>query len=198
MKIDFMGEDYSEIIDRSKKQPRGYYPTYKFEDFDQWERGWEMMDGFPWMRDPNMTDDEERIARMIGGRFLDIMGSDQFQIILPIYNEVSDLMAMQPDLVLLRLPIADKACYLPHAELVLHFQWDEPLEGGTDPRPGVYAALEVPFYVAINPIAKKITIRQLEKGEWQIKAKGRVDEFTFKIDGRKIHFDFKSMWDDPK
>ncbi len=193
-----MEEEMDDIIDRSKKPPRGYYPAYKFEDFDQWERGWEMMDGFPWMRDPNMTDDEERIARLIGGRFLDVLGEDRFGIMLPIYNEVSDLMAMQPDLVLLRLPIAHKGQYLTHAEFVLHFQWETSVEDGIDPRPGVYAALEVPYYVAINPIAKRIIIRQLEKGEWQIKAKGHVDEFTFQVDGKPINIDFKSLWAAPK
>ncbi len=195
MEIYYKPKDYEPIIDRSKPQPRGFYPNYTVDDFCEWERGWEMMEGFPWMRDPNLTPDEERMAELIGQQFLDGLADAQnYGLKLPIYNDIGDLMAMQPDLVLHHLPIIDAKCCLPHAELVLHFQLLSPPDDGIDPRPGVYAALEVPYYILINPMAQKIKILHLEAGEYKTQANGVVDAHVFEVAGQAIQIDFKSIW----
>lgn len=169
-------------------------PHYVYEDYEQWEGRWELIEGIAYSMVPSPSYQHQRISQEIA-RLLGVALNDckACHAVLPVDWKITEDTVVQPDNIVI--------CYQPTGPFLtkapaLIFEIISPSTAGKDRRTkySLYEREGVLYYCIVDPENKVAKIYGLNNGRY-VKQLDATDEvFAFDLGKCTFDFDFSQIW----
>lgn len=171
-----------------------YLPQYTYDDYCQWEGGWEIINGIPYAMTPapdvRHQDVSHQIAFLLGEL---LKNCEKYKPSLPVDWKIDEDTVVQPDNLVISRSASGK--FLSEAPVII-FEIVSPSSSFKDRniKLKIYEASGVLYYIIVDPVAKVAEIFVLENGEYKKSLDAQDDIFTFKLGDCDINFEFEKVW----
>jgi len=171
-------------------------PHYTYEDWEQWEGKWELIEGFAIAMSPAPVLLHQRVAGNIFIEFSDVLkkaGCKKCKAYLPINYRIADDTVLEPDmLVVCGNPKTKYLDYPP--SLVVEVLSPATALRDRNTKFELYQQQGVPYYLIVDSNKQIVEIYQLINGEYQLQP--FTNDFSFILDeGCQITPDFSEVWE---
>lgn len=171
-------------------------PRYSVEDWAQWEGKWELIEGIPYAMSPMPGKKHQRLNGRLYRIFSELLEDcPDCEAYLPVNFKASDYNLLHPDLLIV-CGEEEEGTYvtsIPH--LIVEILSRSTKKKDEITKPKVYGAIQVKYYILVDPKAEIISIFQLEQENYQLLLKGRDIIYDFAFGECKVRVDFGRIWE---
>lgn len=171
-------------------------PHYTYEDYEQWEGRWELIEGIPYAMSPLPVPKHQRIGGNLFTEFrLALKACKNIcKVYQPLDFKVKDDTILQPDMLVVCGPIIKKFLDFPPALVA------EILSPSTDLKDRhtkfeIYQSEGVQYFLIISCDIESVEIYELKNGLYELKDSGREVEFNFQFEDCKVSIRFSEIWE---
>jgi len=172
---------------------RAYEEHYTYEDYEQWEGDWEIIDGFPYAMSPKPMIKHQQTSGRIFSE-LDKKTCERCLVAIEIDYKMADDTVVSPDvLVACGDDLGDK--YLKKTPQIIF----EILSPSTEKKDRnekfhLYEEAGVKYYVIVDSQTHNAEIYKLQNKKYKEEKRVTQEQHTFKIDSCQIAFEFSKIW----
>ena len=170
-------------------------PHYTYQDWEQWEGKWELVEGTAIAMSPAPVPQHQRVA---GNFFIEFThalkksGCKKCRAYLPINYRITDDTVLEPDMLV--VCGSPKAKYLDFAPaLVVEVLSPATALRDRNTKFDIYQQQGIPYYLIVDCNKLSIEIYALVNGEYQLQPFSKTYPFTLD-DGCEITADFGEVW----
>ena len=171
-------------------------PHYTYEDYEQWEGQWELIEGIPYAMSPLPVPKHQRIAGNLLTEFRTALKSckNNCRVYQPIDYKITDHTILQPDMLVVCADIPKK--YLDFAP-VLVAELLSPSTALKDRHTKfeIYQSQGIRYFLIISCDAEVVEVYELLDGKYELRDSGHDITFMFTFEDCNITIDFKEIWD---
>jgi len=173
---------------------RAYEEHYTYEDYEQWEGDWEIIDGFPYAMSPKPMIKHQQTSGNIYAELKDKSSCDKCLVAIEIDYKMADDTVVSPDvLVACGDDLGDK--YLKKTPQIIF----EILSPSTEKKDRnekfhLYEEAGVLYYVIVNSQTHKAEVYKLTNKRYKEEKKVTQEKHIFDITNCQIDFDFNKIW----
>jgi Uma2 family endonuclease len=170
-------------------------PYYTYEDYEQWEGKWELIDGIPYAMSPAPTPKHQIIANTLGALlYFSLKGCKHCKVAQAVDYKITEDTIFQPDVSVICTEAGKKFIDFPPALVA------EILSPGTElkdrhtklPR---YQQQGVPYYLMISQNTEETEVYMLVNSEYELQQKDKSFSFCFQFtDDCSATIDFSELW----
>jgi Uma2 family endonuclease len=169
-------------------------PYYTYEDWEQWEGRWELIDGIPYAMTPAPVPKHQKIAALLVTEFTNALrpckSCTAYQ---PIDYRVSDDTIIQPDMLVLCADIAKKYLDFPPS-LVAEILSPPTALKDRHTKFSIYESRAIPYYLIISPDTEEVEVYKLVNVSYVLEQKGKNFSYTFSLGSCVASIDFTQIW----
>ncbi|MBU0499154.1 MAG: Uma2 family endonuclease [Gammaproteobacteria bacterium] len=169
-------------------------PHYSYQDYEQWEGEWELIEGVPYAMAPAPSLQHQRISHRLAWHLENLLaGCDQCEALLAVDWRIDNHTVVQPDnLVTCH---QEEGQYLRKAPALIF----EILSPSTEEKDrlvkfGLYQQEGVRYYCLLGPGDGVAKIFQLKDGRYIQAAEVSSETWTFDLGPCSLELDFSSVW----
>lgn len=169
---------------------------YIYDDWLNWQGQWELIDGIPYAMSPMPVPEHQRIAVNILSEFgMELKKYKSCTVYPPIDYKVSNDTILQPDGVIVCIPIDDKKFLdFPPALFVEILSPSTALKDRHS-KFNIYEEQQIKYYIIVSIEKEEVEIYTIENGTYQLKQTGNDFTYTFSFDADcNATVDFKEIW----
>jgi Uma2 family endonuclease len=169
-------------------------PHYTYEDYEQWEGRWEVIDGVSYAMSPLPVPKHQRIASaLLSEFFVALKKCKRCTVYQPVDYIVKEDTIIQPDMLVVYKPINKNYLDFP-SSLVVEIL--SPSTGLKDRHTKfeIYQSQNIPYFIIISPDKEEAEIYKIEDGNYSLTQSGRTFSYTFFIEDCKANIDFNEIW----
>ncbi len=172
-------------------------PQYTFEDYQQWEGKWELIEGIPYSMSPAPLPKYQYIGNNIAYEFTKAVKScrnkPKCKVYQPLDYKIGDRTVFQPDVLIVCKEI--KKAYLNFAPALVV----EILSPSTElidrhTKYYAYGQQGIPYYLIIVPEEEMAEVYELENNEYKLRKKEHHFTYTFQLEDYEATIDFNEIW----
>lgn len=169
-------------------------PHYTYEDYEQWEGRWELIDGVPYAMSPLPVPKHQRIAGNITSEFrIALKKCKKCIVYQPIDYLLSDDTIVQPDMLVVCKPINKK--FLDFApSLVTEILSPSTALKDRHTKYELYQSQNISYFIIISPDKEEIEIYQIQNNEYVLVKSGHSFSFVFNLEDCTAEIDFNEIW----
>jgi len=171
-------------------------PHYTYEDWEQWEGKWELMDGIAIAMSPAPVPKHQRIASSINAILYNAIKKAKCKhcfVYHPLNYKISEDTIFEPDVLIVCGKIEKKYLDYPPS-LVVEVLSPATVLRDRNTKYESYRQQGVPYYLIVDVDKEVIEIYRLENGEYQLQP--FTNDFSFILDeGCQITPDFSEVWE---
>ncbi len=172
-----------------------YLPHHTWQDYQNWEGQWELIDGIPYAMSPAPNIKHQSISAKIQGQLFNLLKNcDKCNALLPVDWKINEETVVQPDNIVVCYEASGQ--YLTKAPKII-FEILSPATAKKDIgiKFDLYQQEGVKYYVIVNPDESVAKIYKLTEDGRLIKKKDTQNEtYSFKVENCIIRFDFSQIW----
>jgi len=169
-------------------------PHYTYEDWEQWEGQWELIEGIPYAMSPLPVPKHQKIAMALGTEFTVALKScSQCAAYQPIDYRVSDDTIVQPDMLVVCGEITKKYLDFPPA-LVAEILSPATALKDRHSKYSFYESQQIPYYLILSPDTEEVEIYKLINGVYTLDQKGKNFSYNFNIGDCTPSVNFNEIW----
>lgn len=170
-------------------------PHYTYQDLQNWEGKWELIDGIPYAMSPMPIPRHQYIAANLTSEFrFQLKKCKHCKTYLPLDYVIKDDIVLVPDLLIVCGEINKKFLDFPPA-LVAEVLSPSTALKDRHTKFGLYEQQGVKYYIIISPDIEEVEIYQLENGVYELKEKQRTFTFSFIFEDEcTATIDFADIW----
>ena len=172
---------------------RAYEEHYTYENYEQWEGDWEIINGFPYAMSPKPMIKHQQTSGKIFSE-LDKTTCDKCLVAIEIDYKMADDTVVSPDvLVACGDDLGDK--YLKKTPQII-FEILSPSTEKKDRNEKFYLYEEagVKYYVIVDSQMNNAEIYKIKNKKYKEEKKVTQEKYTFEIDNCQIDFAFSKIW----
>lgn len=172
-------------------------PHYTYNEYQQWEGRWELIEGHPIAISPSPTPKHQRIASALNASFflaLKELLCKQCRVYDPLDYKISEDTIVQPDILIVCDEI--KKPYLDFAPaLVVEILSPSTALRDRHTKFELYKTQGIHYYLIVDADEEKVEIYELKDNEYHLQVNESIPQFTFLLqDGCNITPDFSDVW----
>ena len=169
-------------------------PHYTYQDWEQWEGQWELIEGIAYAMSPLLVPKHQKIAMALGTEFtLMLKTCRDCTAYQPIDYRVADDTILQTDMLVVCGEITKK--YLDFAPaLVVEILSPATALKDRHSKYSIYESQGIPYYLIISPDTEEVEVYQLNSGVYALEQKGKSFSYHFSLGNCTVTIDFKEIW----
>ena len=169
-------------------------PHYTYEDYEQWEGQWELIEGIPYAMSPRPMPQHQRLAATLGTEFtLALKTCKQCKTYQPIDYRIADDTILQPDMLVVCGNITKKYLDFPPA-LVAEILSPSTALKDRHSKYSIYEQQGIAYYLILSPETEEIEVYKLLDGVYKLEQKGKIFSYSFSFGSCSANIDFKEIW----
>lgn len=171
-------------------------PHYSYEDYEQWEGRWELIEGIPYAMSPLPVPKHQRIGGNLFTEFRLALRDckNNCKVFQPLDYKVSDDTILQPDMLVVCGDIYKKFLdFTP--SLVAEILSPSTALKDRHTKFEIYQSQGVPYFLIINCDAETVEIYELQNGRYELADSSREAQFTFKFGNCSVPIRFSEIWE---
>jgi len=171
-----------------------YEEHYSYEDYQNWEGDWEIIDGFPYAMSPKPMIKHQQVSGNIYAELKDKSNCDKCLVAIEIDYKVSNDTVVSPDvLVACGDDLGDK--YLKKApKIVFEILSPSTQRKDRNEKYNLYESEGIKYYIIVDSQTKVAEIYTLIDAKYKLDKKTTDDKYQFDIDACTIEFEFHNIW----
>lgn len=171
-----------------------YRPHYTYEDYEQWEGRWEIIDGMPYAMSPLPIPDHQRVSLKLSILFEEALkGCKKYKVYPPLDWKIKENTIVQPDVLIVCKKIEKKYLDFPPA-LVAEVLSPSTALKDRNVKMELYQMQGVKYYCILDVQFKKIEIYELIDNLYQV-ASVSPATFIFTFDNCEASLNFENLWE---
>jgi Uma2 family endonuclease len=169
-------------------------PHYTYQDWEQWEGLWELIEGIPCAMGPLPVPKHQKIAATLTAEFImAFKGCKPCTVYQPIDYRIADDTILQPDMLVVCGEITKK--YLDFAPgLVVEILSPATALKDRHSKYSIYESQGIPYYLIISPDTEEVEVYKLNNGVYSLEQKGKNFSYHFSLGDCAATIDFKEIW----
>ena len=177
-------------------QKNEYLPHYTWDDYNNWEGQWELIEGIPYAMSPAPTIRHQLVSQKIAYQLSESLSNCQTcKALLPVDWKINEETIVQPD----NMVVCDEVSgqYLTKApKIIFEILSSSSVKKDTGIKFDLYQQEGVQYYVIVNPDDLIAKVYQLTGDGRLIKKLDAQNEiYPFEVDNCLLNFDFSKIWD---
>ena len=169
-------------------------PHYTYNDWEQWEGQWELIEGIPYAMSPLPVPKHQKIAMALGTEFTVALKScKQCSAYQPIDYRIADDTILQPDMLVVCGEIEKKYLDFPPA-LVVEILSPATALKDRHSKYSIYESQGIPYYLIISPDTEEVEIYLLNGREYSLEQKGKNFSYQFSLGNCSATINFNEIW----
>lgn len=170
-------------------------PKYSVEDWAQWEGKWELIEGIAYAMSPMPTKKHQRLNGRLYRIFSELLEDcPDCEAYLPVNFKANNHSLLHPDLLIVCGEEEEGTYVTSTPHLILEILSRSTKKKDEVTKPKVYGAIQVKYYLIVDPKAETVRIFQLENNVYQLLLKGRDISYDFTFGDCDVKVDFGRIW----
>ena len=171
-----------------------YKEHYTYEDYQNWEGDWEIIDGFPYAMSPKPMIKHQQVSGKIFSEFDKKNSCDKCLVAIEIDYKIANDTIVSPDvLVACGDDLGDK--YLKKTpQIVVEILSPSTQRKDRNEKYNLYENEGIKYYIIVDSQTKIAEIYKLENKKYKLSKKISNEDYLFDIDGCDIEFEFSNIW----
>jgi Uma2 family endonuclease len=169
-------------------------PHYTYNDWEQWEGQWELIEGIPYAMSPLPVPKHQKIAMALGSEFtVALKTCRECTAYQPIDYRIADDTILQPNMLVVCGEITKK--YLDFAPaLVVEILSPATALKDRHSKYSIYGSQGIPYYIIISPDSEEVEVYKLNDCAYSLEQKGKSISYHFSIGSCTATIDFHEIW----
>jgi Uma2 family endonuclease len=180
---------------------RELLPHYTYEDYQNWEGRWELIEGVPYAMSPAPSSFHQEISQNIARLLGNIISKQSTYFpYLPIDWQIADDTVVQPDHMVIQGRLRGKKM-LKRPEIVIEILSPSNALKDLELKYALYQREQVPYYVIVDPMKEMVNVYRLEDSPsnknnplYSSVFESREGSFLFELEGFSFEFPFAEIW----
>jgi Uma2 family endonuclease len=169
-------------------------PHYTYEDYEQWEGRWEVIEGVPFAMSPQPVPKHQRIAANLTSEFISALKNcKRCTVYQPIDYKIFDDTILQPDMLIVCKPINKKFLDFPPS-LVVEILSPSTALKDRHTKFEIYQSQSIPYFIIISPDKEETEIYKIEDENYSLMQSGHCFSYTFNFEDCAANIDFNEIW----
>lgn len=169
-------------------------PHYTYEDYEQWEGRWEIIDGVPYAMSPLPVPKHQRIAANFNYEFIKALKKcKKCMVYAPLDYKIKEDTIIQPDMLVVCKPINKKFLDFP-PDLVVEILSPSTALKDRHTKFEIYQSQNIPYFIIISPDKEEAEIYKIENENYSLIQSGRIFSYTFYFNDCEANIDFNEIW----
>ncbi len=169
-------------------------PHYTYEDYQQWEGRWELIDGLPYAMSPQPVPKHQRIAVNLTSEFRTALKKcKKCTAYQPLDYVIAEDTIIQPDMLVVCKPITKKFLDFAPA-LVVEILSPSTALKDRHTKFEIYQSQNISYYIIISPDKEEAEIYKNEDGKYMLIQSGHTFSYTFNFEDCEANIDFNEIW----
>ena len=169
-------------------------PHYTYQDWEQWEGQWELIEGIPYAMSPLPVPKHQKIAMALGSEFtVALKTCRDCAAYQPIDYRIADDTILQPDMLVVCGEITKKYPDFAPA-LVVEILSPATVLKDRHSKYSIYESQGIPYYLIISPDIEEVEVYKLNNGAYSLEQKGKNFSYHFSLGSCPAMIDFKEIW----
>ena len=169
-------------------------PHYTYQDWEQWEGQWELIEGIPHAMSPLPVPKHQKIAMALGSEFtVALKICKDCTAYQPIDYRITDDTILQPDMLVVCGEITKKFLDFAPA-LVVEILSPATALKDRHSKYSIYESQGIHYYLIISPDTEEVEVYKLNNGAYSLEQKGKNFSYHFSIGSCTATIDFKEIW----
>ncbi len=170
-------------------------PRYSVEDWAQWEGKWELIEGIPYAMSPMPGKKHQRINGRLYRIFSELLEDcPDCEAYLLVNFKADNYNVLHPDLLVVCGEEADGNYITTIPHLVVEILSRSTKKKDEITKPKVYSAIQIKYYITIDPQAEVVNIFELQDNDYKLLLKGRDIIYEFHFGECNVRVDFGRIW----
>jgi Uma2 family endonuclease len=154
-------------------------PYYTYDDWEQWEGQWELIEGIPHAMSPSPLPKHQKIAAALVTEFtVALKTCKSCTAYQPIDYRVSNDTIVQPDMLVICDDISKKYLDFPPS-LVAEILSPATALKDRHSKYSIYESQAIPYYLIISPDTEEVEVYKLTGGVYSLEQKGKSFSYNF-------------------
>lgn len=169
-------------------------PHYNYQDWEQWEGQWELIEGIPHAMSPLPVPKHQKIAATLTTEFIIALKSCKLcTVYQPIDYRIADDTILQPDMLVVCGEITKKYLDFPPS-LVVEILSPATALKDRHSKYSIYESQGIPYYLIISLDTEEVEVYKLNNGSYTLEQKGKSFSYHFSLGSCSAMVDFKEIW----
>jgi Uma2 family endonuclease len=170
-------------------------PYYTYEDYEQWEGKWELIDGMPYAMSPAPTPKHQLVANTLGALFyFALKNCRHCKVYQAIDYKITEDTIFQPDVSVICKEAKKKFIDFPPALVVEILSTSTALKDRYTKLPK-YQQQGIPYYLMISQDTEETEVYMLVDGKYELQLKDKLFSYRFQFpDDCSATIDFGELW----
>lgn len=169
-------------------------PHYTYEDYEQWEGRWEVIDGVPYAMSPLPVPKHQRIAANLTSEFrIALKKCKKCTAYQPLDYKIKEDTIIQPDMLVVCKPINKKYLDFPPS-LVVEILSPSTALKDRHTKFEIYQSQNIPYFIIISPDKEEAEIYKIEEGNYLLTQSGHSFSYIFYFEDCEANIDFNEIW----
>ena len=169
-------------------------PHYTYEDYEQWEGRWELIDGVPYAMSPLPVPKHQLIATTLVAEFtFALKKCKKCKAYQPLDYKIAEDTIIQPDMLIVCKPINKK--FLDFApSLVVEILSPSTALKDRHTKFEIYQSQNIPYFIIISPEKEEVEIYEMKDENYALIQSAHSFTYTFSFEDCEAKIDFNEIW----
>ena len=169
-------------------------PHYTYEDYEQWEGRWELIDGVPYAMSPLPVPKHQRIASaLLSEFFVELKNCKRCTVYQPLDYKIKEDTIIQPDMLVVCEPINKRYLDFPPS-LVVEILSPSTALKDRHTKFEIYQSQNIPYFIIISPDKEEAEIYEINNAEYALTKSGRSLSYNFSFGDCNAEINFSEIW----
>ena len=173
-----------------------YLPHYTYQDYQQWEGDWELIQGIPYAMTPAPTITHQEINSKIMFELMTrLEGCTQCKALPEVDWKINEETVVRPDSVVVCNPEKQQAYLTQKPEIIFEVLSPSTQNKDRNFKSLLYAQSGVKYYIMVEPVGMFAEVYLLENGKYKLEGEYKTGDYTFELDNRcRFSFSFVKLF----
>ncbi len=172
---------------------RAYQEHYRYEDYEQWEGDWEIIDGFPYAMSPKPMIKHQQTSGKIFSE-LDKNSCEKCLVAIEIDYKIAEDTVVSPDVLLACGENLGEKYLQKTPEIIFEILSPSTEKKDRNEKFFLYEEVGVMYYVIVDSQLHKAEIYKLENGKYKLQKEITNEAYKFDTKMCETAFEFKNIW----
>ena len=169
-------------------------PHYTYEDYEQWEGRWELIDGVPYAMSPLPVPKHQRIASaLLSEFFVALKNCKRCTVYQPLDYKIKEDTIIQPDMLVVCEPINKRYLDFPPS-LVVEILSPSTALKDRHTKLEIYQSQNIPYFIIISPDKEEAEIYEINNSEYALIKSGHSFSYNFSFGDCEAGINFSEIW----
>ena len=174
-----------------------FLPSYRYEDYKQWEGDWELIGGIAYAMSPAPSIEHQEInSKIIYQMMHQLKACKQCKVLPEVDWKIDEETVVRPD-TLVVCNLESNGAYLNKTpEIIFEVLSPATKKKDRNLKSLLYAKSGVKYYILVEPAGNFAEVYKLENGKYYLEGEFKEQSYSFEFEGCKVTFLFKEIFEE--